>query len=122
MKQFNYVLSSQRITVEHAFGQLKGQFQSLQFLGAHRDIKEMYEVIETLIILHNMCIFHQDRPQDIIDMIIGSPDLIRDEEGFDGVQINGDPNLPAYETEAWLQREGYKMRLDILNRVFPADA
>lgn len=121
MKQFNYVLSSQRITVEHAFGQLKGRFQSLRFLGAHRDIKEMYEAIETLIILHNMCIFHQDRPEDIMDIIIGSPDLIRDNEGFDGIHIIGDPNLPAHETEAWLQRKGFKMRLDILNKVFPAD-
>jgi hypothetical protein len=46
---------------------LKGQFQSLNEMGTHHDIQETYRVIKALMVVHNMCIDHGDKPEDIHD-------------------------------------------------------
>ncbi|THU92289.1 hypothetical protein K435DRAFT_672379, partial [Dendrothele bispora CBS 962.96] len=117
MRDFNYKLSSVCISVEHAFGQLKGRFPSLRCMGAHEDIHEVYRVIEALLILHNMCLYHNDSPKDILDSLFDD-ELFRDGEGWDSVVI-GDVSAPTNETEARLKEAGYRMRMQILNEVFP---
>ncbi|THU98346.1 hypothetical protein K435DRAFT_599927, partial [Dendrothele bispora CBS 962.96] len=122
MKRFNVRLSQIRIRVEHAFGQLKGRFPSLRCMGAHLDTKEVYEVIEALIILHNMCLYYRDEPEQIKDILLVDRDLLRNSdgnEGFDAVYFEGEPSIPAHETEEWLRVEGYRLRNELLDIVCP---
>jgi len=108
MRAFNKQLSGVRITVEHAFGRLKGRFRALKEMGPHDDIQEMYKVIEALLILHNFCIDFGDKPEDIWDF---DP-----KDDFDGAEEDLDPDLqdeieefeeiPGHETDAWLKKQG----------------
>lgn len=124
MRAFNRRISSVRISVEHAFGQLKGRFLSLRVMGPHDNIQEIYRVMEALIILHNFCIEHNDRPEDIFDYVLILTSEEQD-EGDDGdgdfgcEDIRGDANIPAHETEAWIKAEGYRRRLELLDLLFP---
>ncbi|THU87949.1 hypothetical protein K435DRAFT_680749, partial [Dendrothele bispora CBS 962.96] len=113
MKAFNFKLSSICIHVEHASGALKGRFASLRCIGAHLDIREVYAVIEALIILHNMCLYYRDEPEQIMSAILLDSALLRDDNennGFDSVHIEGEAFLPAHETEDWLREAGFLVR------------
>ncbi|KAH8916389.1 hypothetical protein BT69DRAFT_1228547 [Atractiella rhizophila] len=65
-KRFNYLLSSKRIGVEHAFGRLKVRFPGLMLM-AGRHIDEIYEVILPLMAIHNICIDFGDKADDLPD-------------------------------------------------------
>ncbi|PBK65329.1 hypothetical protein ARMSODRAFT_892022, partial [Armillaria solidipes] len=125
MKDFNFKLSGVRISVEHAFGAWKGRFPSLRCMGAHRDVQDIYRVVEALIVLHNMCLYYDDHPENIVNIVLRDTDLRTDhddgdaEEGFGGETIDGEPNVPAHETATWLKEEGYRMRLNLLDEVCP---
>ncbi|KAF9019501.1 hypothetical protein BDZ89DRAFT_313433 [Hymenopellis radicata] len=125
MRHFNKLLSSVRISVEHAFGALKGRFPSLRCMGAHKDPDDIYRVIEALIVLHNMMLFIGDKPEHIWTMNLDSEnqssgDEDRD-EGFEGDIFEDDPNIPEHETDAWLKAEGYRLRIKIFNDVCPIE-
>ncbi|KAL5632917.1 hypothetical protein ACGC1H_005763 [Rhizoctonia solani] len=57
--QWNLAFSSKRVVVEHAFGQLKSRFPSLQAFPGWK-LKSMYREIEALLILHNICLAWRD--------------------------------------------------------------
>eukprot|EP00111_Clytia_hemisphaerica_P017463 TCONS_00051681-protein len=58
-RHFNYVLSSTRVTIERAFGLLKGKFQRLNHIEMD-NIANINQLIYTCIIIHNFCIFHEE--------------------------------------------------------------
>lgn len=62
-KQFNYLLSSVRVSVEHAFGLLKGRWQSLKEIriqvSDERARGWMRNWIKACFILHNLCIIFE---------------------------------------------------------------
>ncbi|XP_067129901.1 putative nuclease HARBI1 [Centruroides vittatus] len=62
-KYYNKILSSTRIVIEQAFGQLFGRFRRLKHLHMfRRDL--IPEVIITGCVLHNLCILYNDIPPD----------------------------------------------------------
>jgi hypothetical protein len=63
-REFNRKLSSARIVVEWAFGQLKARFPALKKLGAVRDMRDIYRAIEAMMVVHNMCHELGDVPDD----------------------------------------------------------
>ncbi|KIL55497.1 hypothetical protein M378DRAFT_90850, partial [Amanita muscaria Koide BX008] len=123
MRAFNKRLSGVRIEVEHAFGLLKGRFRSLKEMGPHADIQEMYKAIESLLILHNMCIDYGDEPEDNWEFATTES---LDEEGFVELDEDAGPtivengqSIPGWETDAWLKRQGRAKRMIIFNDLFP---
>jgi hypothetical protein len=124
MRGFNKRLSSIHIASEHAFGMLKGRFPSLKEMGEHKDIQDMYKAIEAMMVLHNICIDWGDQPEQIwgYDPI----DHWGDEDERDPVDddvgcedIDGDPQVPAHETEQWLREIGRQKRQIVLDELFP---
>lgn len=65
-KKFNYILSSSRIVVEHAFGLLKGRFRRLLHFTEHRHIPFVVNIIVCACILHNICIDQNDEFDEIV--------------------------------------------------------
>lgn len=61
---WNQKLSSIRISVEHAFGMLKGRFPFLRHIPNY-DIDHVYHIIEALLIVHNFLIDRSDDPEQI---------------------------------------------------------
>ena len=121
MRAFNQRLSSVRIMSEHAFGMLKGRFPSLKEMGPHRDIQEMYKALEVMMILHNICIDWNDKPEEIwgYDPVDHWGD--DDEDGNIGFEeIDGDAEVPEHETEQWLRETGRQKRLVLLDTLFPS--
>ncbi|EEB98236.1 hypothetical protein MPER_02295, partial [Moniliophthora perniciosa FA553] len=125
MKDFNYTLSKQQITVKHAFGALKGCFPSLRFLGSHRDVNDNWRVIEALMILHNICLYYNDHPELIDDFVIVMDTRTQDDhEDIPPASPTPDMEslgLPLNETDAWLQEKGHKLHKEILDSVFPIE-
>jgi hypothetical protein len=121
MRAFNRRLSSVRITVEHTFGLFKGRFPSLRGMGRHKSVQEIYKVIEALIVLHNIAIDLNDRPN--IDWRIDESTEDQDDE-IDGndttlvSEVQGPAQVPAWETDEWLKEQGRKKRIALLNQLF----
>jgi DDE superfamily endonuclease len=126
---FNKTLSGSRIYIEHTFGLLKSRFQSLRDFGRHEDVNEIYQVIEALMVVHNICIDWNDHPLDamdedwVADMRAGAGD-----DGYDAEVISygnvfyGEEGVVAdYETDEWHKEEGRKKRDAILNKHFPVE-
>ncbi|KAG8740497.1 hypothetical protein FRC10_004263 [Ceratobasidium sp. 414] len=74
-KSWNRSLSTQRVVVEHAFGQLKGRFPALRMMPGW-DLPRMYRSIEALLAIHNICVDLRDRVEDI-----DGADIIDDQLG-----------------------------------------
>jgi hypothetical protein len=55
---FNRHLSSGRVIIEQAFGQLKSRWRILKFIGMEVDFSK--EIIFSCFVLHNICKFHDD--------------------------------------------------------------
>lgn len=66
-RRFNYIISSGRVVVEHAFGLLKGRFRRLLHFTEHRQIGFVANLIVCACILHNICIDQNDE-FDLMDM------------------------------------------------------
>lgn len=63
-KNFNYVHSSGRMVIEHAFGILKQRFPRLRYIT----LKRMYDIcllIMSCCVLHNLCNDKDDLPNDV---------------------------------------------------------
>lgn len=125
MRDFNYYLSKQRITVEHAFGILKGRFRALQRLGIHRNDQDVWRVIEALLLLHNMCLFFNDAAEDIDGFVAASSAHDdNDEEDIElpeGGTVDGPADLPGDETDRRLKARGQALRQKILDTRFPIE-
>ena len=62
-RNFNFRLSKARITVEHAFGRLKGRWRCLlKHMDYHID--SVPRVVAACVVLHNICETLGDRCQD----------------------------------------------------------
>ena len=76
-------------------------------MGTHHDIQETYKVIKALMVVHNVCIDHGDRPEDIhgfepSDDFSGmGPDELKQVEVL-CTQINGTMKNYAHQMEDWL--------------------
>ncbi|KAJ3981565.1 hypothetical protein F5890DRAFT_1534734 [Lentinula detonsa] len=126
MKDFNFKLSKQRITVEHAFGCLKLRFRSLQMMGAHENVQDAWRAIDSLMIVHNMCLYYDDQPAQLDDY---SEDIHDDGIGdWDGDilpemtqnNVGGPADIPHSERAASLRVEGYRLRNELMDIVCPA--
>ncbi|CAK5267076.1 unnamed protein product [Mycena citricolor] len=120
MHRFNHRLSRVRISIEHAFGLLKARFPSLRNLGPHKDIQDVYKTIEVLLILHNICLDLQDKPEERWSM------RPVDERSEDGEPVGGiqseedrDDEVPEHETDHYLKIAGRARRLRWLNCLYP---
>lgn len=58
--EFNYMLSSTRMSVERAFGNLKGRFRRIKFFNEYRQMPFIINVVVAACILHNYCIDNND--------------------------------------------------------------
>ncbi|XP_055959278.1 putative nuclease HARBI1 [Patella vulgata] len=58
-RNFNTLLSSNRVIIERAFGILKGRFSRLQYLDTTK-IETSVKIIMTCCIFHNICILNAD--------------------------------------------------------------
>lgn len=58
-KHFNTCLSTTRVTVERAFGMLKGRFGRLQTVDTKK-VKTTIDLIVVCCVLHNICILNED--------------------------------------------------------------
>lgn len=59
-RRFNYLHSETRITVEHAFGLLKGRFRRLLHFTEQRDIRSISNLVVSACVLSNLCILKYD--------------------------------------------------------------
>ncbi|KAK8760846.1 hypothetical protein V5799_011671 [Amblyomma americanum] len=73
-KAFNTKLSSTRVLIENAFGELKGRFRQLQRLDL-MTVDNMSKFILSCCVLHNICIDNGDSPDSLLqDMRLCSQD------------------------------------------------
>ncbi|KAF7367609.1 DDE Tnp4 domain-containing protein [Mycena sanguinolenta] len=125
MKDFNFTLSSERIRVEHAFGCFKLRFQSARMMGIHKDVQDVWRALDALLVMHNMCLWHNDHPKHLEDY----RDSLRDDDAPGGnhdepevdEQVFDTPDIPAEETAAWLKDRGLELRQQLLDQVFPEE-
>ena len=126
---FNKRLSYVHIWVEHAFGMLKGHFPGLKELEGTQDMNALYNAVEALMVVHNLCISLNDHPEDIWDYDPSDDTTVEveeDEDGDSGIQNYGNVilqrvQLPGRETEAWLKAHGIAKRLDLLTKLCPIE-
>jgi hypothetical protein len=58
-RHFNFLLSSNRVSIERAFGLLKGRFPRLTSLVVNR-VETVVDIIMACCVLHNVCIQQSD--------------------------------------------------------------
>lgn len=84
-------------------------------------MREGYRVIESLMIVHNLCIEYDDHPQDWLGGDEEEEDLVvaeEDDRGLQGELVEDiDIDIPANETDASLREAGHQMRFNLLNRL-----
>jgi len=108
---------------------LKGHFPGLKELGGTQDMNGLYNAVEALMVVHNLCISLDDHPEDIWDYDPRDDTIVEveeDEDGDSGIQKYGQPilqrlKLPGRETDAWLKDHGIAKRLQLLNRLCPIE-
>lgn len=67
-RQFNYILSSTRIKIEHTFGLLKGRFRKLKVMMDIDKVEDIPLLVTSACVLHNFCLLNEDN----IDMFLES--------------------------------------------------
>ncbi|XP_033746979.1 putative nuclease HARBI1 [Pecten maximus] len=71
--KFNKSLSSKRQVIERAFGLLKGRFRRLKYINK-RSIVNMCTVIQSVCILHNMCICNGEDLAEFLETDVNDDD------------------------------------------------
>jgi hypothetical protein len=131
-RAFNKALSSMGIKFEHAFGLVKGQFQSLKELGVPNNLDDMYYAVVAMMVLHNLCLNLGDHPESIKDFdpqddpsIPGQLQHDEDEddigdEGYNGLNVAANHIISdPTETDDILKTCGIRMRMELLEAMFP---
>jgi hypothetical protein len=85
---YNYHLSSARVTIERAFGQLKGRWRRLQLLDCA--LERAASWVSACAVLHNVCLTANDRLKDVFD---------EDEDKVDSVPPAGSASRPSAKTK-----------------------
>jgi hypothetical protein len=67
-RNFNCKLSVCRVKIENAFGLLKGRFRQLMRLDFHT-VQRCCNFIIACCTLHNLCIFHEDELDDLLEEV-----------------------------------------------------
>ena len=67
-RQFNYVLSSTRIKIEHTFGLLKDRFRKLKVMMDIDKVEDIPLLVTSACVLHNFCLLNEDN----VDMFLES--------------------------------------------------
>jgi hypothetical protein len=105
---------------------LKGRFLSLKDFGRHNDVQDIYQVIQALMVVHNLCIDMGDHPYEFIaeglaDEVVDGHDV--DASGYGGVTIDEveENRVPAYETDDWHKVEGNRKWKRFLDNIFPVE-
>ncbi|KAG8731237.1 hypothetical protein FRC10_001950, partial [Ceratobasidium sp. 414] len=115
-RDFNHKISQARIVVEWAFGRLKARFPVLKRLGAVRDMKDIYQAIEAMMVVHNMCHQFGDVPddshaQDGDDELTGDLDTDVEDELDEADERDGNVDI---------LRAGREFRLRCLDIICPS--
>src|SRR5882724_5619380 len=101
----------------------------LKELGGTHDMSALYNAVEALMVVHNLCISLDDHPEDIWDYDPSDDTMVEEEEeedGDSGIQNYGNVilqrvQLPGRETEAWLKAHGIAKRLELLTKLCPIE-
>jgi len=93
-------------------------------MGCHDDIQDMYRAIEAMMIIHNICIDWNDKPEDIWDFDAEDRWLDGEDEDEDAnvvgsEVVDGDVEVPLHETDNWLLEQGRQKGLILMNELFP---
>lgn len=121
-RTFNRLISNKRIYVEHAFGILKGRFPSLKLFGTPCDIRDVYRAVESLMVVHNLCIDLGDSPHDFYNVEDYTGEVIDEDvhlPGYGGVMGDLPVEIPPEETDEALRVAGQQMRLHLLDLLVP---
>ncbi|EJF58573.1 hypothetical protein DICSQDRAFT_66690, partial [Dichomitus squalens LYAD-421 SS1] len=112
-RRFNRRLSSLRIFVEHAFGCLKGRFPILRSMSCH-DVDEVYKILESLMVIHNILERFQDDPADIEDFDDEEDEGVAEVRGEAPAHLGGE-NLDGDLSNDELYATGLLRRKWLLN-------
>lgn len=64
-RNYNHLLSSNRVVIERAFGLLKGRFRRLKYL-ATAEIETALTIIMACCVIHNVCILQSDAVEEFL--------------------------------------------------------
>jgi hypothetical protein len=78
-------------------------------------------------VMHNLCIDLEDHPEDIPDFVFDNYPVFPDDDPDEdpdlsnhGAPVINDPiDIPVWESDDWLQKEGQKKQEQILNDIYP---
>ena len=90
-RRFNNSLSTVRVTIERAFGLLKGRFRRLQLLDT-MTVETAVHIILASCVMHNICILNEDEVEEYMDEDRNQP------------RPRPNPNLHENEAEGGLKR------------------
>jgi hypothetical protein len=79
----------------------------------------MYKAIEAMMIIHNICIDLQDKPDDNWDFKATDRSDSNSDDGMGGETIEGEAEVLVHETENWLMKQGRQKQLILLDELFP---
>ena len=97
-RSFNYRLSSARVTVEHAYGRLKGRWRCL-LKRLDINVCDVPELVAACCVLHNICEIHGEH---------------FDEEWLEGVQGDS-PGSTVYSSPTTQAESGHSIRQAIMS-------
>ena len=66
-RQFNYILSSTRMKIEHTFGLLKGRFRKLKVMMDIDKVEDIPLLVTSACVLHNFCLLNEDDMDMFLD-------------------------------------------------------
>lgn len=101
-REFNFIHSSTRMSVERAIGQLKGRFRRIKFFTEYREMSFITNTVVAACILHNYCIDEND--------VYSFPENNEDFGNFEN--DNGELEIQNHRVEQ-------NRRMQLFNELFP---